>query len=368
LDLFFTKGRRVVGAIAEPKFQVFEEFMAFELQTSSNTFVDTQIRRRVNINGIEFDEAFIANLIAKHLQNASSTPKPTISTAFEIYMRESSSAHKRKFRENSNLYFRYFFELFGDIPLDELKHHHITQYRDYQFQRGLRPGSIRKHNNMLNAMLNMAFKHLDIDRLSPFRALRIKGEGEFVRPIPTITPSMLDSVKRRLLESDAAYRLIALIQLNTGMRISEPCLARLDDLVLDHDIPHLWVRKNSLTDRKTKSSIRAVPLVGASLEAAIKLHKQATAQKSEWLAPGYARDNGNTSCSAIINKTLRDLNFRSHMFRHAFIDRMKACNDIPTRVAESITGHSRGGSEFDSYGTVGYTLEQKLAVIKRVAI
>jgi hypothetical protein len=36
------------------------------------------------------------------------------------------------------------------------------------------------------------------------------------------------------------------------MRISEPVMARLDDLVLDHDIPHLWVRKNSLTDRKTQ--------------------------------------------------------------------------------------------------------------------
>jgi integrase len=47
-------------------------------------------------------------------------------------------------------------------------------------------------------------------------------------------------------------RLAALIQLNTGMRISEPVLTRLDDLVLDHDIPHLWVRKNCLTDRKTQ--------------------------------------------------------------------------------------------------------------------
>ncbi len=56
------------------------------------------------------------------------------------------------------------------------------------------------------------------------------------------------------------------------------------------------------------------------------------------------------------------------MFRHALIDRMKACNDIPIRLAESITGHHSGGSEFNSYGTVGYTLEQKLKVIKRVEI
>jgi integrase len=302
------------------------------------------------------------------MRESNRTSKPTISTAFEIYMHESASAHRRKFRENANLYFNYFYQLFGDIPLDELKHHHITQYRDHQLARGLRPASVRKHNNTLNAILNMAFKHLDIDRLSPFRSLRIKGEGEDVRPIPLITKNMLYQVKDRLLASDAPYRWIGLIQLNTGMRISEPSLARLDDLVLEHDIPHLWVRKNSLTDRKTKTSIRAVPLIGVSLVAAKKLHDYAKSRRSEWLCPNYAKENGNASCSAIMNKTLRDLNFRSHMFRHAFIDRLKACNDIPTRVAESITGHSRGGSEFDSYGSVGYTLEQKLEVLRQVEI
>jgi integrase len=342
--------------------------MTYEIQTSPSTFIDTRLRRRIAIHGVEFDEAFIADLISKHMRESNRTSRPTITTAFEIYMHESKSSHRRKFRENANLYFNYFYQLFGDIPLDELKHHHITQYRDHQLARGLRPASVRKHNNTLNAILNMAFKHLDIDRLSPFRSLRIKGEWEDVRPIPLITKDMLYQVKDRLLSGDTPYRWIGLIQLNTGMRVSEPSLARLDDLVLEHDIPHLWVRKNALTDRKTKTSIRAVPLVGVSLVAARKLHAYAKLRNSEWLAPNYAKDNGNASCSAIINKTLRDLNFRSHMFRHAFIDRLKACNDIPTRVAESVTGHSRGGSEFDTYGSVGYTLEQKLEIIKRVEI
>jgi hypothetical protein len=47
---------------------------------------------------------------------------------------------------------------------------------------------------------------------------------------------------------------------------------------------------------------------------------------------------------------------------------MKACNDIPIPIAESITGHASTQSEFSSYGTIGYTLEQKLAVLKRVAV
>ena len=56
------------------------------------------------------------------------------------------------------------------------------------------------------------------------------------------------------------------------------------------------------------------------------------------------------------------------MFRHAFIDRLKACNDIPLPLAESITGHGRNSTDFAKYGTVGYSLEQKLEVIRKIEI
>ena len=183
-----------------------------------------------------------------------------------------------------------------------------------------------------------------------------------------LTKKTNQSVKSRLLIDRSPYKLLALVQLNTGFRLSEPLFARRDDLELDHAIPHLWIRKNSLSDRKTKSSIRAVPLVGVSLQAARELHRLSVLSSSEWLVPHYAKENGNCSCSAIINKHLRDFEFRSHMFRHALIDRLKACNDVPTRLAESITGHSSGGSDFNTYGTVGYTLEQKRDVLMRVLV
>ena len=88
----------------------------------------------------------------------------------------------------------------------------------------------------------------------------------------------------------------------------------------------------------------------------------------QWLVPLYAQEIGNTTCSASLNKTLKPPQFTSHMFRHAFIDRLKACGDIPVKLAESITGHSSGGSDLDHNGTVGYSREQKLAVIKRVEV
>jgi integrase len=207
-------------------------------------------------------------------------------------MRENPSAHRRKFKTVAQQAFALFVGQLGDMPLDELRHVHITEFRDSQLACGLHADSVRQHINMLNAMVNMAFKHLDMDRLSPLRRLYIRGEGELSRTMAPITVEHLLKVKSNLLSHPIPSRLAALIQLNTGMRISEPVLARLDDLVLDHDIPHLWVRKISLTDRKTLASIRCVPLLGVSLEAAQELHRRAVRQKSDWLMPQYTTEIG----------------------------------------------------------------------------
>lgn len=40
----------------------------------------------------------------------------------------------------------------------------------------------------------------------------------------------------------------------------------------------------------------------------------------------------------------------------------------PRRLAESMSDHFSGGSEFNIYIAVGYTLEQKLEELNRIAI
>ncbi|PUE35538.1 tyrosine-type recombinase/integrase [Limnohabitans sp. Hippo4] len=336
---------------------------------ADNSSNQNNSQQSISIDGIQIDRELIVQLLTKHLSsNLTQSQRYKFSEAFEIYLRERSKGNRKRFVATATRIYNNFIAQFGDLHLDEIKHCHGTQYRDAQLARGLNPTSIRKHFNTLNAVLNLAFKHLDIDRLSPFRGLHIAGVDEVKRYMRTITPELLEEVKHRLLIRKSQYKLVALVQLNTGMRISEPIFARREDLILKHEIPHIWVRKNELSDRKTKSSIRAIPLIGVSLDAARELDKIAERERSEWLVPRYAHDNGNTSCSAVINKYLRDLEFRSHMFRHALIDRLKSCNDIPTRLAESITGHSSGGSDFNTYGTVGYSLQQKLEVLQRIEV
>ena len=331
------------------------------------SFEKAQFRRFINIRGVEFDEDFLAQLISSYFIQSKNSQRPKVSDALAIYLHESTAGDSRKFRGDAFHVFRRFMEKIGDLYLDELKHAHACYFRDYLLSLGLMPVTVRRQTGILNAMLNVAFRHLDIDRLSPFRSLKIPT-SESRRPMREITHDLLLAVKKRLMFRFTTYKFIGLIQLNTGLRLSEPVYAKVSDCVLDHEIPHIWVRQNMLSNRKTKSSIRAVPLVGISLFAAKRLVDYANDANSEWLVPSYAKYHGSNSCSAAMNKYLSDLDFRSHMFRHALIDRMKACNDIPTRLAESITGHYSGGSEFNNYGTVGYTLEQKVEVLKRIEI
>jgi integrase len=341
------------------------ELIEYKNESPEFELVET---KRVSVAGAEFDESFLAELLSDYFAKQSGGLRPTITTGFNIYMQESGGSRRIKFAADAKRHFENFKAQFGDVHLDELKHYHAALYRDAQLARGLNPTSVRKHINCFNAMLNVAFRYLSIDRLSPFRSLSIANEGKSRRYMPTITTELTLAVKQRLIALDRPNGYVGLIQLNTGCRLSEPLFAKREDLILDHKIPHLWIRPNELTDRKTVSSVRAIPLVGESLRAARILDQGAKDMRSKWLVPQYAKFNGNGSCSAIMNKNLKELKWRSHMFRHAFIDRLKACGDIPVKLAESITGHSSGKSEFDSYGTVGYTLEQKLAVIKRVKL
>jgi hypothetical protein len=173
--------------------------MTNNLEVITDNYIDTRIIRRVAINGVEFDEDFLAGLVAKHMSQRGDLKQPTLTTAFEIYKHEKSAASRKKFRDNATRDFNYFVAQFGDLTLQELRHSHATKYRDAQIARGLNPTSVRKHfatlNSMLNSMLNLSFRHLDIDRLSPFRGLHIPGEGEVKRYMRKITPELLQSVK-----------------------------------------------------------------------------------------------------------------------------------------------------------------------------
>lgn len=148
------------------------------------------IDRTIKVNGVDFEERFIAELIADHMKYPHNLQNPTITTAFEIYKKESPAANQRKFQIDLYRNFNIFLTFFRDMPLEDLRHWHIVQHRDILLARGLKTSTVRKHVGILNAMLNMSFKHLYIDRLSPFRGVRIPNEGDDTKEMITVTPDL----------------------------------------------------------------------------------------------------------------------------------------------------------------------------------
>lgn len=325
-------------------------------------------KRQVLIKGVPFDEDFIADLIQAKLASGTHKSIPLFSEAKELYKREHPRSHRPRFLRSVDHYLGNFIQILGDFPIDELKFNHGTYYRDVLIERGVKTLTVKNHFAHFNAVLNMAYRYHDIDKLSPFRKIPIRDLGFDSPAIPLITLGQLQVVKDALMQGNHVDYFIGLVLLNTGMRISEPLFAKRKDLVLDHYIPHLWVRSNELTDRKSISSIRCVPLVGVSLYAATELAKISDALGSEWLVPRYAIEEGNSRACVRLNKFFKPYSFKTKYFRHAFIDRMRAISDIPVRLGESIMGHTIKSTQYESYGNVGYTLEQKLQAIRRIEV
>ena len=113
---------------------------------------------QIRLNGVNFDEDFLSALVAKHFTKQRWQVGHRISDAFEIYMRENPSSHRRKFQIVAHHAYRLFLSQLGDMALDELRHCHITQFRDCLLADGLHPNTVRRHITVLNAMVNMAFK------------------------------------------------------------------------------------------------------------------------------------------------------------------------------------------------------------------
>ena len=79
-------------------------------------------RGKVRLHGIDFDEDFLSELVARYLRRQQEQAKPTFSDAYDIYMRENPSAHRRKFKAVALQAHALFVGQFGDLPLAEIVH------------------------------------------------------------------------------------------------------------------------------------------------------------------------------------------------------------------------------------------------------
>lgn len=152
-------------------------------------------------------------------------------------------------------------------------------------------------------------------------------------------------------------RFLIYVMADTGARESEIIgLDGNEDVFLNADIPHIWIREKDNLGLKTPHSDRKIPLVGSALYAFQQMPK------------GITRYTNPDAASSLVNKYLLEHNLRPtekhtlYSLRHTFKDRLRDI-EAPEEIIDELMGHAKSGPQ---YGR-GRTLEKKHEWLKKIA-
>jgi len=232
-----------------------------------------------------------------------------------------------------------FREAVGDVPMYEVERHHAMAFRTWWLKRlkskGLKPHTGNKDINALRRMITTNYDIDAVQKVNPLARVRLKDEPQTPR-VPLADTQIRDAIKPGSLgRLPSEFVLLFKLLINTGMRPVEAIGLELDDILLEDEVPHLHVRKNSVRGLKTDHSERLLPLLGVSLTAAEELVA----------AGGWGKRLGkNMYATSVINKAMRssgivtDKRQSLYSLRHWFQDQLTK-RDVVDRAQAQLMGH-----------------------------
>lgn len=299
-------------------------------------------------------------------------PKVSINQAFELYCDKicmSELLGKSDFQKKSWRKVKYrsvlnFVDLHGDMAMDEITRVEARSFYNWWSDRLVAKGDERARmpntaNRDLGNLRKLFQKYWEYegeeDRQNPFRKLNFKEIGG--KDVPHfddgwVRENILKPEVFENLNTQAVLLTYALIE--TGCRPSELANILEENIVLDHEVPHVRIRRQENRELKTSSSIRDIPLVGVSL-IAMKLAKTGF--------PHY-QDKGNLLSVSLL-KAFRRRNLfpskdhRIYSFRHSFEKRMLEANlDYGLRCL--LMGHKNSRPSYGDGGSLEYRRDELL--------
>ena len=284
-------------------------------------------------------------------------PEPTLSDAKSLYIEERINDDARRADNIARLErtLEFLTEIRGDNPkIREIRRADARAVVKAMLEtRTKSPATIERQLRPVAAMFALAIREFEIEGYTnPFSSLSIKDDGrpkDKRKSLPDDLLLKMNANLGALKKKDLG--LIWIIVACTGCRLGEVSGARKDDVVLDHEIPHLVIRPNEMRGIKTRSSLRKVPLRGDALEAAKKA--LALGGKSDGLFVRYYKPRGNDFASAAILKHLRKLTIDSkittHSLRHRMTDLLRLAH-VPKDTEDAILGHASKDISSQVYG------------------
>ena len=300
---------------------------------------------------MQLDAMGLDNVQSKLFQQTKATA-PLMSEATVFYLRLKSEGKDLVFTRAAQRNANVVIEALGDKPINEYASSEAGKLRDTLLAKGLAVTSIKRMFGSIKAIINLAMAEHGIEGRNPFSSIYMPDEVQEERqPIPL---DSLRSIQRDCMAIDDEMRWLLAIISDTGMRLSEAAGLHKDDIILDAPVPYLNLQPHSWRRLKTKGSARLIPLIGASLRAAKRIHQH----DSSYAFPRYCDGkvcNAN-SASAALNKWMKPRlkdNAVVHSFRHSMRDRLRAV-ECPSDIIDQIGGGS-SSSVGESYGK-GYEL------------
>ena len=280
-----------------------------------------------------------------------------LSEARELYLRLKAVGKDKVFFRTATRNTDYVINLLGDRPIGCYSSSEAAQFRDWCLRQGMTVRTVKRVFASIRAIVNIAITEHGYDCSNAFSKTFFPEEENVSKrkPIPI---ENIRTIQAKCMEMDDDIRwLIALIS-DTGMRLGEAVGLLKEDIILEHDVPHVRLIPHSWRRLKTKGSQRDIPLVGASLWACKSLLE--ANDDSIFAFPRYC--NGQTananSASGALNKWLSDYVPEGcviHSFRHSMRDRLRAVQ-CPSDMIDQIGGWSTTGVG-QKYGE-GYKLGQ----------
>ena len=300
---------------------------------------------------MQLDAMGLDNVQAKVFQPTKTTA-PLMSEATAFYLRLKGDGKDIVFTRAAQRNANVVIEALGNKPINEYASSEAGKLRDVLLNKGLAVTSIKRMFGSIKAIINLAMAEHGIEGRNPFSSIYMPDEIQEERqPIPL---DAIRRIQRDCMAADDEMRwLLALIS-DTGMRLSEAAGLHRDDIILDAPIPYINLQPHSWRRLKTKGSARHIPLIGLSLWAARRIHRN----DSSYAFPRYCDGkicNAN-SASAALNKWMKPRlkgDAVVHSFRHSMRDRLRAV-ECPSDIIDQIGGWS-ASSIGASYGK-GYEL------------
>ncbi|MBO9449898.1 tyrosine-type recombinase/integrase [Tropicibacter sp. R16_0] len=244
-----------------------------------------------------------------------------------------------------------FITQFGDLPIEKYSRDDANSFVKALLEKGNKTTTVQRRINSIRPVFSFTSRERELTDKRIFESLSIPKLGEDTKARLPFERSEIALIQAACIAEDDDIRWVVALLSDTGMRLGEATGLMTADVYLDDPIPYVSIRPNSARRLKSNSSVRDVPLVGASLWA---LRRAMPYAKNGFVFPRYidaTKDpvlHKGTSASNALKKWLRSQPITqsdmktNHSFRHSAQDRLREVQ-TPQDIRNAICGWTNKG-------------------------